>query len=121
METDKHPKEHHGKATAGLVLGILALVCEILAIVPFLYARSVNPDFAQLIKNSIAQNALVAIVVLIVVGSILGVLGIIFSAIAMREHKGLGRTGFILSIISLIIVLAYVALISKFALTMALA
>lgn len=118
---DKHPKEHHGKATAGLVLGILALLSEVLAIVPFLYARSVNPNFSQLIKNTIAQNALVAIVVLIVLGSILGILGIILSAIAMREHKGLGRTGFVLGIISLLIVLAYVALIAKFALTVALA
>ena len=121
MEPVKTPKEHHGKATAGLVLGILSLLSEILAFVPFLYAKSINPNFSQLIKNSIAQNAVVAIVVLIILGAMLGLLGLVFSIIAIKEHKGMGRTGLILSILSQLMVLAYIALIVKFALTLALA
>ena len=115
------PKEHHGKATAGLVLGILALVSEILAAVPFLIIRSQNLNFSQLMKNTLFQTAAVSIVLLIAIGVILAILGIVFSSLSLKKFKGSGRTGLILSIVSIVIFIVYVFVMFKYVIILALA
>ena len=121
MEPVKTPKEHHGKATAGLVLGILSLLSELLALIPFLLIRNQNLNFSQLMKNSFFQTGAVAIVLLIAIGVIVAILGIVFSGLSLKEFKSMGRTGLILSIISVLIFVIYVFVMFKYIIILALA
>ena len=121
MEPDKASKEHHGKATAGLVLGIFSLLSEFLALIPFLLIRNQNLNFSQLMKNPFFQTGAVAIVLLIAIGVIVAILGIVFSGLSLKEFKSMGRTGLVLSIISVLIFVIYVFVMFKYIIILALA